>query len=453
MKYLAILKDSFREALDCRVLFVLFGLSTIIIVLVATLSVKLLPAEKTMQQFFSTGNELPLTAVLDSHKPEKMAKRRKGKKNHSFDTFRLVKVECVRGEADAPDSDYALTIAQDVFRSEKVGDKDKLRADGADDVRSIFQDAEEFGYLRIGSVEAIDGGEMKKGSLQYRVTLQGTPTTLRIWFAEVTLLGVIPIGKMLLFLTGAKAGQLGFQLYVVARLVLYTGAWVAVLTGIIITSFFVPNMLRKGAVDLLLVKPVKRWLLLMYKYVGSLTFIFLSAAYAVVGIWLVLGIRTGCWANGLLLLIFTITFFFAILYAISTFIAVLTRSTVTAILVTIVAWIVFFGIGLAQKEFNDQYLIQEDAQKRGRALPEDEKWGDNAVARVVRVIHATTPRTSDLDQLNEMIVFCDFMTGNLADMEKFDTSKRNWWDSLLVSVAWIAVFLGLAALRFTFRDY
>ena len=38
------------------------------------------------------------------------------------------------------------------------------------------------------------------------------------------------------------------------------GAWVALLTGVIITSFFVPNMLRKGTVDLLLVKPIQRWL-------------------------------------------------------------------------------------------------------------------------------------------------------------------------------------------------
>ena len=60
-------------------------------------------------------------------------------------------------------------------------------------------------------------------------------------------------------------------------------------------------------------------------------------------------------------------------------------------------------------------------------------------------------RTSDLEQMNDMIVYTDFMTGNLADMSKFDTSKRNWWESLLVSLIWIALFLGLASLWFTIK--
>jgi hypothetical protein len=38
-------------------------------------------------------------------------------------------------------------------------------------------------------------------------------------------------------------------------------------------------------------------------------------------------------------------------------------------------------------------------------------------------------------------------------MGKFDTGERNWWVSLLVSVTWIAIFLALAALWFTFKDY
>ena len=60
---------------------------------------------------------------------------------------------------------------------------------------------------------------------------------------------------------------------------------VPLLYGVIITGFFIPNMLRKGTLDLLLVKPISRWTLLLYKYVGGLSFIFLNAAVAVIGIW------------------------------------------------------------------------------------------------------------------------------------------------------------------------
>jgi ABC-type transport system involved in multi-copper enzyme maturation permease subunit len=265
--------------------------------------------------------------------------------------------------------------------------------------------------------------------------------------------GVVPFGPFLSAIMGSKTGPIGFQLFILARLVLYFGSWVAVLTGVVITSFFIPNMLHKGTVDLLLSKPLQRWLLLLYKYVGGLTFIFLNAAYAIGGIWLVIGIRTGVWANGSLLLILTITFFFAILYAISTFIAVLTRSTVTAILGTIIAWASFWGIGLAHGIFHDQYLIEKEAETRGQPIPEDARWGDNRAANAIYFVHRIMPRTKDLDQLNEMIVFTDFMTGQLSDLQKFNTSQRDWWESMIVSSGWIAIFLGFACVRFTLKDY
>jgi hypothetical protein len=63
------------------------------------------------------------------------------------------------------------------------------------------------------------------------------------------------------------------------------------------------------------------------------------------------------------------------------------------------------------------------------------------------------PRTKDLDQLNEMIVFTDFMTGQLSDLQKFNTSQRDWWESMIVSSGWIAIFLGFACVRFTLKDY
>ena len=51
---------------------------------------------------------------------------------------------------------------------------------------------------------------------------------------------------------------------------------------------------------------------------------FLNSAVAVGGIWLVLGLRSGIWSPGFLATILILTFFFAILYAVSAFFAVLT---------------------------------------------------------------------------------------------------------------------------------
>ena len=45
------------------------------------------------------------------------------------------------------------------------------------------------------------------------------------------------------------------------------------------------------------------------------------------------------------------------------------------------------------------------------------------------------------------------MTGDLTNMSKFDTTKHNWVESVGVSAAWIVLFLLLASLWFTYKDY
>ena len=46
MKFLAILKDSFREAIDSKVLYVMVGISLVVILLVGSISYKPMPAEQ-----------------------------------------------------------------------------------------------------------------------------------------------------------------------------------------------------------------------------------------------------------------------------------------------------------------------------------------------------------------------------------------------------------------------
>src|SRR5436305_6463134 len=78
------------------------------------------------------------------------------------------------------------------------------------------------------------------------------------------------------------------------------GAWFILLLGVVVTAFFIPNMLRKGSIDLLLTKPLHRATLLLFKYIGGLLFVFLNLLVVVVGIWLVFGLRTGIWSWGFL---------------------------------------------------------------------------------------------------------------------------------------------------------
>src|SRR5262245_46377457 len=49
MKYLAILKDSLREAIDTKVFFVMMGLSCVVIAIVACLGYEPVPADRGLQ--------------------------------------------------------------------------------------------------------------------------------------------------------------------------------------------------------------------------------------------------------------------------------------------------------------------------------------------------------------------------------------------------------------------
>jgi hypothetical protein len=81
------------------------------------------------------------------------------------------------------------------------------------------------------------------------------------------------------------------------------------------------------------------------------------------------------------------------------------------------------------------------------------RWADSNWVFASRAIQKISPRTEDLNELNTLILYTDFTSGNLADMGKFDTTERNWWESLLVCSIWIGIFLGLACLWFTYKDY
>ena len=72
---------------------------------------------------------------------------------------------------------------------------------------------------------------------------------------------------------------------------------------------------------------------------------------------------------------------------------------------------------------------------------------------VIKVVHNISPRTEDLNSINDLIIYSEFMTGSLGSIGNLDNDDRNWWLSLLVSGIWIGVFLGLATLWFYYKDY
>jgi ABC-type transport system involved in multi-copper enzyme maturation permease subunit len=430
MKYLAILRDSFREARDSKVLLVLICLSAIVILIVASLTFTPATPQKTFERFVDG----KINIVLNIHDPVKLEES-----TRRIFLMKLVNVEQIDGSRDSPHGEYVLTV---LCRDTNQVNEEQARK-AKEEVIALFQQAQDLDLIRVRKIEVVpseDAVAAPRGTL-LRVTVQGTSRTLRLWENDMSIVfGAIPLPDF--------AQMLGFQISMLADIVISLGSWGAVLLGVVITSFFIPNMLRKGTVDMLLSKPIHRWSLLVNKYIGGLSFIFLLNSFAIGGIWLAIGFRTGLWPLETLLLIPSITFFFAILYAVSTLVGVMTRSTIACILVTFAAWLLFFAVGTADGVFRTQRKKDE-----AKSVPMEKRWAEGGWAQVVTVLHFVTPRTSDLNRLNGLIVYCGYVTGSLDDIARFNAGETVWWESLLVSGAWIVFFVGVSCMWFSTRDY
>ncbi len=105
------------------------------------------------------------------------------------------------------------------------------------------------------------------------------------------------------------------------------------LLAIFSSASFVPIMLEKGNIDLLLSKPVSRPQLLWGKYFGGILVVFINLLFLIVGIWLVISIKFNQWDFNFLLIIFSITFTFAVLYSIIVLFGVVTRSSIFGMMI------------------------------------------------------------------------------------------------------------------------
>ena len=353
MKFFAILKDSFREAIDAKVFYVLLGLSVLLTLLTLSISFETQPGGQSVIQTAV----LPLNADASDMDRAETAQVFLATRPVQYD---VVSAAPLNGAPDGPSSTFKVTLKA-TFRTKEEAAKAKA------DPHAVEQFiGEQFGLIegrrmmQAADVHFVEGswsgqipiisGLFGGAGLTGMFTLEArpTPATYRFWPCKMGLFfgAFYPFGEAPLF----------HQLYLVEYLLVgWAGNAVAVLVSIIITAFFIPNMLRKGSIDLLLAKPINRTVLLLYKFVGGLTFMFLNTAVAVGGVWLALGLRSGIWAVSFLETILVLTFVFAVLYSFSTLFGVMTRSPVAAILLTCALWVLLFGVWVTNWTIDNVY--------------------------------------------------------------------------------------------------
>jgi ABC-type transport system involved in multi-copper enzyme maturation permease subunit len=165
---------------------------------------------------------------------------------------------------------------------------------------------------------------------------------------------------------------------------------VGTLLILIFTGGFLPEFLQPSAASVLLAKPAPRWILLVGKYLGVMTFVAFHAALFVGLTWAAIGIRTSDWSPEYLLAFPLVLVHVGMIYGFSAFVGVLTRNPIAAVFGAVVFWVMCFATNYArhsavalpeitrierqnQLELERGRKITEEAEARAKARAEERK--------------------------------------------------------------------------------
>ena len=126
--------------------------------------------------------------------------------------------------------------------------------------------------------------------------------------------------------------QLVIGAYASIAAFLYTwGMFLAVFAS----AGLIPAVLEPGRIELLLSKPVSRTHILLGRYLGNVLVVGSNILYLVLGVWIILGIKTNIWKASFLASIATTIFIFSVLLAVVVLLGVLFESAALATMVAV----------------------------------------------------------------------------------------------------------------------
>src|SRR4051812_19676866 len=338
--YLAIIKDSFREALASRVLWVLLALITVTLLAFAPLTYR---EEATVGLRERDVEAWPLLVekLRDASKSlvTTPAKRvwslldEEGKK-------------AVREFKTLPPQP-SLREAREMQRSGRTLFKSLDKAVRRDD----FYDAEAWkGAPLSRELKELQKTPYEKLSRQDRLRANrllteaafpdlinsSISTSLVFRYAVWNLSQPFPIRKQQFI--EALFKQLP---WLIDKGILSLGLLIAVL----VTAPIIPQMLDPGSLHLLLSKPITRPLLYLSRFLGGCAFVLLAAVYLFIGMWLIFGVQWGVWEPQILWCVPVYTFVFATYYSVAALAGAIWRNATVAVILTFLFWAVCFSVG------------------------------------------------------------------------------------------------------------
>ena len=124
----------------------------------------------------------------------------------------------------------------------------------------------------------------------------------------------------------------------------YWLAWLASILALISTAGIFPDLMAGGSIDLYLSKPISRLRLFATKVFGGLLFVTLQVTVFCACCFVVLRVRGGDWEPGVFIAIPLVVLMFSYLFAACVLLGVVTRSTIAALLLTLLFWAVIWAV-------------------------------------------------------------------------------------------------------------
>jgi ABC-type transport system involved in multi-copper enzyme maturation permease subunit len=165
-------------------------------------------------------------------------------------------------------------------------------------------------------------------------------------------------------------------------------SWIATILALVSTASMFPEMVSSGSIDLLLAKPIGRWRLFLTKYATGLLFVALQVAVFCTASFVVIGWRGGAWEPAIFLGIPIVVAFYSYLFSVCALLGLLTRSTIAALILTLLFWFAIFAVhatesGLLMARVNAEMTVEsiqsdvdridelrQAARDQGRPVPQ-----------------------------------------------------------------------------------
>jgi ABC-type transport system involved in multi-copper enzyme maturation permease subunit len=220
--------------------------------------------------------------------------------------------------------------------------------------------------------------------------------------------------------------------------------WIATILGLVSTSSMFPDFISGGSIELALSKPISRARLFITKYVLGLAFMALQVTVFTTASFFVLGFRGGVWEPGLFLAIPIVTLFFSFLFCVSVLLGLLTRSTIAALLLTILFWFLLFLLNtsdavllqpvLDQRQRMEQAQLNIETGERLVATLEEQR---PAVEAAATAENARPSEREELERLDSRIRAAEGrIERNIEFKQEAEEGIETWqrWHNLVVGI-------------------